>query len=272
MRILIATGGSEYSDVAVRLGAEIKRATGSPVTILNVIKHEGERLQADLILDRARSLMGPELPLSETKVRVGHSAEEIVAEARGSYDLIIVGTWPKHNLLSRLLAPTTERVLTQAPCPVLVAKEEARAIHHILLCTSGADSPSSPGRFAARLAALLDGDLRITLLHVMSQMSADPGVREGWQLRATAEELIDENTPEGRLLREDIRALERTQAHIRPQIRHGMVVDEILKEAQSNDYDLIIIGAHRSFGWQRFLLDDLTHQIVAQADRSVLVV
>jgi nucleotide-binding universal stress UspA family protein len=272
MRILITTGGSPHSDVAVSLGAVLVSATGSPATILTVIKHEWNRLQADLILERSRALLDSALPAPEMRVRVGHAAEEIVAEAEGSYDMIIMGTWPKRNLLSRLLAPTTERVLTQAPCPILIAKEEVKAIHHILLCTSGADSPSSPTLFAARLAALLDSDPRITLLHVMSQMSADPGVREGWQLHADAEELMRGNTPEGRLLREDIRALEKASAHIQPKILHGMVVEEILKEAKRNDYDLIVIGAHRRAGWQRFLLDDLTHQIVAQADRSVLVV
>ena len=272
MRILIATGGSEYSDEAVRLGAEIKRATGSPATILTVIKHERERVQADLILDRSRSFMGPDLPPAETKVRVGHPAEEIVAEAEGSYDMIIVGTWPKRNLLNCFLAPTTERVLTQASCPVLIVKGGVEAIRHILLCTSGADNPSLPSRFTARLAALFDEDLRITLLHVMSQMSADPNVREGWQLHATAEELMHEETVEGTLLEEDIRVLEQAHAHVRPIIRHGMVVDEIMNEAQSNNYDLIVIGAHRRAGWQRYLLDDLTHQIVTQTNRPVLIV
>ncbi|KPK03289.1 MAG: universal stress protein UspA, partial [Anaerolineae bacterium SG8_19] len=38
------------------------------------------------------------------------------------------------------------------------------------------------------------------------------------------------------------------------------------------DCDLLVIGAHRQAGWQRFLLDDLTHQIVVRADRPVLVV
>ena len=58
MRILIATGGSEHSDEAVRLGAVLISATGSPATVLTVIKHEWERLQADLILERSLALLG----------------------------------------------------------------------------------------------------------------------------------------------------------------------------------------------------------------------
>jgi nucleotide-binding universal stress UspA family protein len=49
-------------------------------------------------------------------------------------------------------------------------------------------------------------------------------------------------------------------------------VDEILAEARSGDYDLVVIGAHRGAGWERLLLDDLAHQIIEQMDRPVLVV
>ncbi|MFN2278232.1 MAG: universal stress protein [Candidatus Promineifilaceae bacterium] len=46
----------------------------------------------------------------------------------------------------------------------------------------------------------------------------------------------------------------------------------MLNEARDGAYDLLVIGSHQARGWQRFLLDDLAHQIVVQADRPVLVV
>jgi nucleotide-binding universal stress UspA family protein len=55
-------------------------------------------------------------------------------------------------------------------------------------------------------------------------------------------------------------------------VRHGLVVKEILDEARSGDYDLVVIGAHEGRGWERFLLDDLAQEIVDHADRAVLVV
>jgi nucleotide-binding universal stress UspA family protein len=91
-------------------------------------------------------------------------------------------------------------------------------------------------------------------------------------LRADVQELIDEDAPEGRLLAQDLRQLDRQGIHPTAKVRHGLVVDEILAEAHSGDYDLVVIGAHRGEGWQRFLLDDLAHKILAQMDRPVLVV
>jgi nucleotide-binding universal stress UspA family protein len=55
-------------------------------------------------------------------------------------------------------------------------------------------------------------------------------------------------------------------------VRHGLVVEEILAEAQCGDYDLVVIGAHRGEGWRRILLDDLAHEIINYVDRPILVV
>ena len=204
---------------------------------------------------------------------MGNPAKEIIRESEeGGYDLVIVGSQPTHKLLTRLVGTTTEWVVSHAPCPVLIAKGTPRPIRRILLCVSGANTPSQHTLFTARLISQLDELYAITVLHVMSQISADPTASDEWQLYAGAAELIQENEPEGKLLQQDVLALAQSQARVQPKIRHGPVVEEILSEAQDGSYDLIVIGAHQTRGWQRFLLDDLAHKIVIQADRSVLVV
>ncbi len=126
-------------------------------------------------------------------------------------------------------------------------------------------------RLITQLADLVRGEEEVTVLHVMSQISAWPGV-PGKQLRANAEELIREHTPEGQLLERDLHLLERLKLRSIPKIRHGLVVDEILAEAREGDYDLVVIGSHQGRGWQRILLDDLAHQIIIEMDRPILVV
>jgi nucleotide-binding universal stress UspA family protein len=257
-------------------------ATDSSLTILTVIKDPMQRAKAQAIVDQAavqvNELAG--LPgaagagiATKTKVRLGHPAEEIVGEAgECGYNFIVVGTWPKRHLLDSLLAPTTERIIMQAPCPVLVAKGRVRPFDHILLCVSGANSPSPSACTLAELAKHFTRPLAITVLHVMSQISVGPDKDDDWQLVASAEELMRGRAPEGQLLRREIEILKRTPAKVRAAVRHGLVVDEVLMEALEGDSDLIVVGAHRHAGWQRYLLDDLTHQILVRADRPVLVV
>lgn len=282
MKILVATGGSKHSEDAVQTGIALAQMIRSPVTILTVIKDPEMRAEAQAIVDQSVAIARQVfekfnqrysgVPI-ETRIRLGHPAEEIVTEAReGNYTLIVVGTWPKLNLLHSLLAPATERIVMQAPCPVLVAKGKIRPLQRVLLCVSGAQTPSKAASFLTELSKEMTSYLDVTVLHVMSQISVSPEIPQGWQLEATAEKLIEEDTPEGQWLRQEIEVLKEARVRIHPKVRHGLVVDEVLMEALCDDCDLLVIGAHREAGWQRYLLDDLTHQIVVRSERPVLVV
>jgi nucleotide-binding universal stress UspA family protein len=281
MRVLIATAGLSHDEAVLHLGAQIARQVREPSTILTVARDEEDRAQADGVSSHAREVLGAEGLDVQSRVRVGNPAVEIIREAEdGGYDLVIVGERQERNLLRRFVhGSTTVRVVEHAPCAVIVAKGKAGPVRRILLCDSGAQNtslqhdagPSLLSRFTAEFTGLLSGDEEVVVLHVMSQISAGPGV-VGRQLRSNARELIDEHTPEGELLQEDLCALERLGVHALGEVRHGLVVDEILVEAQTGDYDLVVIGAYRGEGWQRILLDDQAHRILVQLDRPVLVV
>ncbi len=275
MHILMATGGSPHSEAALGFGTCLLHGirTELKVTVLTVIKQRTEFEKADLILTHARHLLAPEIKTLQTKTRVGHPAEEIVREAEeGKYDLVIVGERQHHKLMTRfLLGSTAVRVVEHSPCPVVIGKGRCGPVHRILLCDSGADDPSLLNRFTRQLADLIRPDQKITVLHVMSQISAGPGV-PGKQLRAEAEELMAERTPEGELLERDIQLLAQLGVRPIPRVRHGLVVDEILAEAREGEHDLVVIGASPGQDWRRILLDDLAHQIITRVDRPILVV
>ncbi len=272
MRILIAIHESASAEKMLRFSAQLLRGAGEPPVVLTVVKDEAERPRAEAYLAEACTLLGEGGIRPRVRVRKGAAVQQIIQETHeGSYDLLLVGMADSSPLSERLLGATAARVAEQAPCPVLVVKGQIGEIRRILMCDSGAESPSPLGRYTVQLAESIEGEEEVTVLHVMSQISAGPGVRGG-QLRAAADELIIEETPEGRLLKRDLQALDQPGIHPSPKVRHGLVVDEILAEAKSGAYDLVVIGAHRSTGWQRFLLDDLAHKLLAQLDRPVLLV
>lgn len=271
MKILIATGGSSHSEKALQFGAQIARCADEAPTILTVVRRKEDLPRAESILQRATFLLA-DVPCVETRTRIGRPAEEIVAEAReGGYDMIIVGERQSHTLKARMLGSTAVHVVEHAACPVIIAKGEIRPIRRILLCDSGALVPSLLSRFTAQLAGMLLGEEEITVLHVMSQITAWPGVPDQ-QLQASAEELIQGHAPEGEWLASDLQVLSHPGIHARAKVRHGAVVEEILAESHGNGYDLVVIGAHREAGWQRVLLEDIAHEIIKRVDRPVLVV
>lgn len=270
MRILIATGGAPHSDLAVRLGGDISRVTNGQPTLLTVVQHEREREQAEAVLTRAKSIMGALISKAQQRIRVGRVPREIICEAQeGQYDLLIIGEHPRHQLARQLMGPTAQSVIALMPCPVLIVRNHSRPPRRVLVCEGGRD-PSLLSRLISRLAALIEMITDLTVLHVMSQIAASPEAQD-WELQAEAEELIEKRTPEGKLLAQDLELLKPLNIQLQAKVRHGLVVEEILAEAKSGDYDLVVIGAHQSKGWERYLLDDLARQIIQHADRPVLV-
>ncbi len=278
MKILIATGGSSHSEKALRFGAQILQHADETPTVLTVVRRKQDLPRAEAVLQRARYLLA-DIPTLETHTRIGQPAEQIIAEAKeGGFNLVIVGERHSHTLKARVLGSTSIHVVEHAACPVIIAKGEIgnhpggiRPIQRVLLCDSGALIPSLLSRFTAQLANMLQGEEEITVLHVMSQMTAWPGVPDE-DLQASAEELIEEHSPEGEWLASDLEVLAHPGIRAQAKVRHGGVVEEILAESEENDYDLVVIGAHREAGWQRVLLADIARELIKRLERPVLVV
>jgi nucleotide-binding universal stress UspA family protein len=236
------------------------------------MKHAEEQREGKEILAHAAHLLDPVFADVNYKVRVGQPWEEIVREGEtDNYDLLMMGQRQSRPLLTRIRGLVTQKVVAHSSLPVLIAKREARPLNRILICDSGAQSPSLLELFRANLPALLGAASDVTVLHVMSQITAAPSVR-GDDLQATAEQLMQAGTPEGDLLAQDLTYLGETGVALHAKVRHGLVVEEIANEARSDHYDLVVIGAHRDEGLPRFLLDDLAHELVLDVERAILVV
>jgi nucleotide-binding universal stress UspA family protein len=272
MDILITTKDSTQIEEALRLSAQISEQAGKQeirLTIFVYLKRSDATEAKTLLADIHKKIDDYDL---QAEAHVGLSIADIVQESKKEkYDLVILVESCHSREKPSMRGPMSLRIVKSTPNSVLVLQESYTPLNQILLCDSGAETFQSVLDFTTKLLGLLPGDHNITVLHVMSQISAGPGV-SGKQLRAEAEELIEEQTPEGKLLQNDLEELDQPGIHPSPKVRHGLVVEEISAEANSEDYDLVVIGAPQQEGWQRFLLENITEKIIKQIDRSVLVV
>lgn len=268
MRILLATSGSAHSEIAVRLAVTLARVAHAEVTVLTVAAAAQRQAQAQAIAAQAAAQFAGAAETIETRVSVGRTADRIAEAAAASYDLLVIGERPSHHLLHRVVPTTVDYLIERSPCPLLVARR-ADAPAQPLICESGRH-PLVAARLAAELAPLLSSWRSVTLLHVMSQMAAGPGVSD-WALGADAVDHIQRGTPEGVLLQEGLAALAAAGVSAQPLLRHGRVIDEIVAEAQTGGHDLLVIGAHRVAGWERLVLADQAHAILTHTHQSLLI-
>lgn len=267
---LVASKSKPRSDLALKTAEALAALTGAALTVLVITKPSARKgKSATRTLAALREL----LPAAQVIARSGPPGKAISEEAAsGGHSLIILGQHLAPGRLRRLFKkPVIREVIEETNLPVLIVKETAASLDRLLLCDGGEQQPSILQRFEGQLPEFLDAAREVTVLHVMSQISAQPGAA-GEDLLATAEELMAVNAHEGEVLEQDVEHLHELQTTPRPLVRHGLVVDEIVAEAASGAYDLVIIGAHRQEPWTDLLLEDLAGQIVREIEQTVLIV
>ena len=141
-RIILATDGSKNSTAAVTEALRIGRESGSEVYVVSVIDTRRlssvspeiqvagsiERMQAEaeLIVGTVKKLGSGQAV--ETSVLYGDPVNEIIRFSREtSADLIVVGTRGKSGIERIFLGSVAEGVVREAPCPVLVVKNNDQA-------------------------------------------------------------------------------------------------------------------------------------------------
>jgi len=269
VKILLCTDGSSHTVRGLNLGTRVARTAASSVDILAVVQRDQEKEIRQLAEEVAADLEEAGIPVT-IHWRTGRIAEELVRQAQTTpYDLLIMGSRGRRGLVRLLLGSVALQVTGHAPAPVLVIKGRVRDLKRFLVCSSAGPVSEHTIRFAGRLARALEAS--VTLLHVMSQLPlVEDAVLD--DLEASAEELIRRGSREGVHLGQMLDLLVAEGVVTRAVIRHGLVLDEIVAEAQEGQYDLLVTGAHITPGLNARLVDDLSADILLAANRPVLIV
>ncbi|KAF0249760.1 MAG: universal stress protein [bacterium] len=143
MKILIATDGSIYSDVAVKSVAEREWPTGSELRVVSILEHsslesitageyafkldeireEVRQMIKQIASSAADTLSRPSCSASYV-VREGLVAQEILEEAKKwGADLIVVGTHSRKGLSRFLLGSVAQKVAIHANCSVEIVRK-----------------------------------------------------------------------------------------------------------------------------------------------------
>lgn len=272
MHVLIASYSSSHSAAALEYGLELVQRSGATGTLVYVVASPNERERGHKLLQTQAAMAAEKNIEVKTELRLGQPAEQIVHLAyEAACDLIILAAEKSESLFGPLLSPPSERVLANAPCPVLLVRAGARPPLRLLVLHGGSQAAQALPNFLNKAGGILTAGCEVTLLHVMSQMRADHQV-SGWELSATAEELMNMKAVEGVWLDEAI-ALFQPYAgvQVKPKVRHGLVVEEILAEAEEGEYDVLVLGRHASSGWSAILADNITKEVLEKSKLSLLV-
>ncbi len=123
-KILVATDGSIYSELASREAISISKHSGGSLVVLSVAKRDENIPAAKGSVDRVRQIAEKEGIKVEVMTLKGDPYEIIVktAEQRDA-GLIVVGSHGRTGIEKLLMGSVTERVIGHAGCSVLVVRK-----------------------------------------------------------------------------------------------------------------------------------------------------
>jgi nucleotide-binding universal stress UspA family protein len=281
-QILFPTDGSDGADAVLDHVLDIAAAHDATVHILNVadttqdsvtqiggevvdvLERQGEDIVAEAA-DRAKQRRVSTV----TEVLQGGVPETIAGYATEfEIDLIAMPTHGRTGLKRMLLGSITERVVRQAPVPVLTLRpDEDRQYPYdnVLVPTDG--SECADAALETGIDVAIGSGATLHVLSVVDVTSLGIDIRSDTQvdvLEEQAREVVDEATALA-----DSAAVESVVGAV----EHGTAIHgEIRSYCEDHEIDLIVIGTHGSGGVGKALLGSVTEKLVRTSTVPVLVV
>lgn len=250
---------------------EVRGDLGMPVHIITPVPRERVLEEMRRVVDRTAASSQASLVAESGDARTVIVDQALTIKA----DLIVMGTHGHRGFKRLVLGSVTESVLREAPCPVLTVPPHERAVTsqavtftRILCPTDFSPSSLQAVGFAIDLARQADG--RVTLVYVLE-----------WLAEEEPRSLAHFNVPEFRGLlarnaEDQLRALvsDESQAWsaIDTLIVFGRAHRQILRVAEEQSADLIVMGAQGRAGVSLALFGSTTQQVVRGATCPVLTV
>jgi nucleotide-binding universal stress UspA family protein len=273
-RILCPVDLSEASRHALDHAVVLARWYSAPVTVLHVRTPiylseptpavVGARTQivfdqadADRLSAEVREFVSAASPgdvCVDVVVDEGQAAARILEHALASHaDLIVMGTHGLSGFEHFMVGSVTEKVLRKANCPVLTVPPRAQATSRLpfkrLLCpVDFSDASLAAVRVAFEIAR--ESDAHISLLYVLDGSNRDPGTALQALVPPDAREWCEPTTL----------------------IASGKPYRQILRFAELDSADLIVIGVYGRNPIDMMLFGSTTNHVVRRARCPVLTV
>lgn len=196
-------------------------------------------------------LASAQLP-AKVVLEQGMPAPSILKHARRG-DMIVLGSRGLTGLDRFMLGSVSNYVTLHAPSSVLVVKQPPRAIQRVLLATDGSKSSGKAVRFL--MEQIRPENIEVGVVHIMPFMRYP-------ELKEAGQALVDR----------DAARLAKAGYTVNETLKLGHPADVIIKIADRQKTDLIVVGAKGLGAIARFFLGSVSTKILRHSTCSVLVV
>lgn len=276
-KILVPTDFSEFAEKALQTAVNIAQKMKAEILLLNANEmavaampiaeyyyYDKEKEQSYLqmvndSLDRTLQKIAADMDLSDTKVSTlveSGLLVDVIEEVchRENIDLIVMGTQGATGMKEILVGSNTEKVVRNAPCPVLaVPNKVTYEFKNIVFPTTLRPDQEKAFKQLAQMQNVFDGKIHLLYLNNPAHLQDEESIQE------RKNNLVEEA------------GLQNTEIFISQQ----NVFDEenaILEFAHGVKADLIVMATHQRKGLAHLFLGSITEDTINHSDIPVLAI
>ncbi len=299
MKVVLAVDLSRDSRAAVRFLERMRIPVGSVVSVLHVLTVPPVPLQGPAIplqlaawckeaVGYARRFLDRiERRFAGQGIRVGTLIKQGLPEIhilqtikRVDADLVVLGSHGLTGIPHFLLGSVSEKILSHAPCSVLVvrvprpAHRDSRRGLRIVLAMD--ESPDAKASLEFLEKVNLPPASRVMLLHVTEKREGTAAwlVAKGRSEfhHAIEQAILAERQQKANRLERMLQRLRARGISVEVSLAEGHPAEEILKVAKRQRAHVIVMGSRGLAGVKRFLMGGVSQQVARHAPCSVLLV
>jgi nucleotide-binding universal stress UspA family protein len=270
--VLITTNGFKGTWPAIGYGTWLAMTLKTKILLLGVNEKPSSSRSEDLhpvekILTQAVEFFRQKGVDYDAEVHDGN-AEEVIPQRANAGDFItVVGPLGRPQIRRWLVGRSSRHFMATIMGPILYVPKSRLPLSKMLICVGGLGYEVAAENLAFQIA--MKSNAEVTLLHVVSPINLDypasRAVRENWN------HLVDTNTLPGRSLRKGLEIAQSIGVKASITARQGKVEEEIIKELQRGNYDLICMGSPYSANIMRQLYTpNITADIAESVDYPML--
>src|SRR5262245_2003072 len=293
MKILMATDGSKEAETALRGASRLLKHPDVPVDVLCVAPNlpqssskatlhqfrEKYRRRAQRILNRAHISRCTEGLRDVRLMSEMGSPARVIADLANDYDPTVIGAKGRDGHSQGGLGPVTNLVVNHLTGALFVGRAmRGDRGARILVALDGSAASLEA---LETLTSLFDlNSAEVTLMHVVESPWLHLGHGEEWD--AESEETGEQSVEEaflGELRSEALQLIERARSQLLAQhaavntlVEEGNPATELLSEADTGEYDLIVVGGAGLVDLKHKIMGSVSAKIVWDAPCSVLLV
>lgn len=279
-KIMVATDFSERSDRALRRATLLARQLGASIALIHVVDDDQPRRIVDTERDEATTLLRQTAATlwdvdgvtCETRVILASPFAGIIqAVEEMCPDLLVIGPHRRQVLKDVFIGTTAERTIRLTNCPVLMVNAlPAGNYQHVMQTTDLSDSSLDA---LQRVPALRIGeDARNTMLYIFNT----PALRLAMSHSIPKDDQNHHLALEQKDASRDLAAFLATAklGNVTPMVHHEATAThhEILKAANVEKADLIVLSTHGRTGLMKMLIGSVTEHVLRTTSVDILAI